>query len=313
MMLGRAPWARRTATASVVLYGQRSSSYSSSSEDLDGAAARIARARRVVAFTGAGLSAESGIPTYRAALEAQGRGLWDGFRGALALAFFGTKIGWLVAPSYAWALYVDRLLGPISRAEPNAAHAALADLDACLAAGVPVITQNVDGLCQRAGARDVIEVHGTVLTYRHAWTGASLGPAVGGTGSPGAFARPDVVFFGEALGAAYFRAEDVVEALGDGDVMIVVGCSCAVAPAGLLPYKSMLQGAHVIEVNLRKELATSFQRTIPSPDDAFGPAAALPVGRPVDLDGRQTFLRGSAASVLPALVAAVRAKTKDGS
>ena len=109
------------------------------------------------------------------------------------------------------------------------------------------------------------------------------------------------------------KVEDVVKALGDGDVMIVVGCPCAVAPAGLLPYKSMLQGAHVIEVNLRKELATSFQRTIPSPDDAFGPAAALPVGRPVDLDGRQTFLRGSAASVLPALVAVVRAKTKDGS
>ena len=103
------------------------------------ASERIRGARTVVAFTGAGVSAESGVPTYRDAL--QSRGLWDGLRGSIGLLVFGTPLGFLFRPDEAWRLYCERLLLPIARAHPNAGHVALAELGRALPNGLPIITQ----------------------------------------------------------------------------------------------------------------------------------------------------------------------------
>ena len=89
---------------------------------LEAAARRVSAAQRVVAFTGAGVSAESGIRTYRDAVA--GAGLWDGLAGQLGMLLFATPIGWLTLPTLAWRHYCERLLVPIHRAEPNAAHRA---------------------------------------------------------------------------------------------------------------------------------------------------------------------------------------------
>jgi len=162
---------------------------------LEEAAVLLSRARRVVAFTGAGISAESGIRTYRDSLE--GGGLWDGIRGQLGLLLFGTRLGFCCLPRMAWELYCERLLLPILRAEPNPGHAALAELRC------PVITQNVDGLHQRAGSTEVLELHGTCTSHRCAWTGraVALGPRVDPRSPPARFARPDVVLFFEGMPA----------------------------------------------------------------------------------------------------------------
>ena len=149
----------------------------------------------MVAFTGAGISAESGIRTYRDSLE--GGGLWDGIRGQLGLLLFGTRLGFCLLPRMAWECYCERLLQPILRAEPNPGHAALAELRC------PVITQNVDGLHQRAGSTEVLELHGTCTSHRCAWTGraVALGPRVDPRSPPARFARPDVVLFFEGAPA----------------------------------------------------------------------------------------------------------------
>ncbi|KAJ8611171.1 hypothetical protein CTAYLR_003550 [Chrysophaeum taylorii] len=237
---------------------------------------------RVVAFCGAGLSAESGIPTYRDAI-----GVWSS---SLGLLVFGTKLGWLFLPELSYRVYSNRLREPIERASPDAGHRALADLEALVGA-VPVITQNIDGLSQRAGSTEVLEIHGSALTERHARTGAP---------NPTTFRRPDVVLFGESMPGAFFDALDLVHSLDDRDVLIVVGTSCSVAPAATLPYVAMKRGARVIELNLRRELASEYQETIPS----FADDAALPVGPPIPVAHLQTFIPGRAATTLPQLYAA---------
>ena len=275
---------------------------------LEAAARRVSAAQRVVAFTGAGVSAESGIRTYRDAVA--GAGLWDGLAGQLGMLLFATPIGWLTLPTLAWRHYCERLLVPIHRAEPNAAHRALAELDALLGdrGGLPVITQNVDALHQRAGSRVVHELHGSVATHRHAWTGAPVALAPGAPPDPAAppcwFARPDVVLFFESLGPAFWRAATLVDELGPRDVLLVVGTSCAVAPAGTLPYAALSRGCAVFEVNPERCLLGD----VPL-DEGDG-------GRPVMTYGAhafdQTLLRGKAGEVLPALVARVRALRDTG-
>ena len=272
---------------------------------LDSAAARIAAARRVVAFTGAGVSAESGIRTYRDATA--GTGVWDGLVGQLGMLLFGTKIGFLFFPRTAWRLYADRLLGPIRAAEPNGGHVAIARLADEVEGGVPVVTQNIDGLHQRAGSTRVLELHGTCASHRHAWTGAPV--EVASVDSPPAlFTRPDVVLFFEGMPPAFWRAAALVDELGEGDVLLVVGTSCAVAPACTLPYAAMSNGAHVIEVNLERCLADD----VPiDPGDNGRPVMAY--GPYKDLARQQTLLRGAAAAVLPLLLERVReAKRRRG-
>lgn len=182
-------------------------------------AIRKLRPRRVVIFTGAGVSADSGIPTFRG-----NEGLWRNFR-AEDLA---TPRAFERDPVLVWQWYEMRR-DLIRNAKPNAAHLAIARLHDAV-----VITQNVDGLHKRAGSGDVVELHGNIFRARcvregtttlHEAPFASLPPHC----DCGALLRPDVVWFGEMLSeAAIARAS---AAMMDADLLVVVGTSGVVYPA----------------------------------------------------------------------------------
>src|SRR5262249_39076668 len=146
-------------------------------------AVRRAAPRRVVAFTGAGVSADSGIPTFRGS-----GGLWRNFR-AEDLA---TPAAFARDPQLVWEGYEGRR-DLIRAAEPNAAHRAIARLDEAV-----VVTQNVDGLHARAGSRNVIELHGNIFRTR-CTRGGEVRHEQGRKCPCGALLRPDVVWFGEML------------------------------------------------------------------------------------------------------------------
>jgi NAD-dependent deacetylase len=271
------------------------------SEALSAAARQILSARRVVAFTGAGISAESGISTYRA-YASGGDGLWDGLRGALGLLLFGTRLGFLFLPATAWRLYCERLLLPISQASPNAGHVALA------AMADAVITQNVDGLHQEAGSSNtsVIELHGSVRSHRHTWTGEPIEVGIVDPRRPPArFTRPDVVLFFEPMPAAFWTAASLIAELGPQDVLLCVGTSGMVAPANSLPYAAMSNGCHVIEVNLERCLADEAPIT-PYTEGGEGTRPVMSLGKVSEFGALQTLLVGNAAEVLPALARRVQ-------
>jgi len=183
------------------------------------AAIRALRPQRVVAFTGAGVSAESGIPTFRGA-----GGLWRNFR-AEDLA---TPEAFARDPELVWEWYEWRR-GLVRNAEPNAAHRALARLDDAV-----VVTQNIDGLHARAGSRDVIELHGNLFRVRCVREETTRDAAAELEEIPprcdcGALLRPDVVWFGEMLpDEAVARA---TRAMREADLVLVIGTSGVVYPA----------------------------------------------------------------------------------
>jgi NAD-dependent deacetylase len=179
-------------------------------------AIRREKPQRVVVFTGAGVSAESGIPTFRGA-----GGLWRNFRAEdLATPEAFARDPQLVTEWYEWRR------GLIRAAEPNAAHHAIARLPDAL-----VVTQNVDGLHARAGSRDVVELHGNLFRQRPFERDPSL-------------LRPDVVWFGEMLPAA--ALERATQAIRSCDLLLVIGTSGVVYPAaGLVAYARRLS----IEIN----------------------------------------------------------------
>jgi len=166
------------------------------------AASIIRSANRMVVFTGAGMSADSGIATFRKG----GASLWSGIRGTLALAWFGVPLGWSVTPGWAWRAYLDEFYDPIARAGPHEGHRAIASLEKKFGNKLTVVTMNVDGFHTTAGSSNVAEVHGTVNRLRcksHGVVDLPLGsslemrkyrcPACNG------YIRPDVVLFGESL------------------------------------------------------------------------------------------------------------------
>lgn len=190
-------------------------------EALDAAVAAIRKQRpqSVAVFTGSGISADSGIPTFRG-----DEGLWRNYR-AEDLA---TPAAFARNPLLVWEWYEWRR-GIVRNAQPNAAHLALAQLKDAV-----VVTQNVDGLHKRAGSTDVIELHGNLLRARCVRDGGvSESPEPFGELPPkcgcGALLRPDVVWFGEMLPeAAFERASAAVRAA---DLLLVIGTSGIVYPA----------------------------------------------------------------------------------
>ncbi len=210
----------------------------------------LAHARRLVILTGAGISKESGIPTFR---EAQ-QGLWaqhDPQR-------LATLQGFLANPTLVWDWYQFRLR-LVEQAQPNAGHRAIAALEQRLP-DVEVITQNVDGLHGQAGSRRVLELHGNIRRFKCLRGHGNLTMAdLAGQASapplcphPGCKAkvRPDVVWFGENLD---YRVLQQAAADSEAcDVMLIVGTSGVVQPAASLPYQAWKSRARIIEVNPEK-------------------------------------------------------------
>lgn len=214
------------------------------------ARAWLREAGRVVVFTGAGVSAESGIATFRDALT----GLWARFD-PQALA---TEAGFRADPALVWRWYAERRAA-VAKARPHAGHAAIAAYEARGGRRVDVVTQNVDGLHRRAGSRNVLELHGDITRVKcleGCGTPESIDAAFDWRGDPrepppcprcGAPLRPDVVWFGEFLPEAVLA--EAQRAASACDAMLVVGTSALVHPAAELPMLARRGGARLIVVD----------------------------------------------------------------
>jgi NAD-dependent deacetylase len=218
---------------------------------LDAAAAILAGAHRVAVLTGAGISAESGVPTFRGA-----EGLWRTYR-AESLA---TPEAFGRDPALVWEWY-DWRRGLIAPVEPNPGHTVLAGWQD-LFESLDIITQNVDGLHGRAGSRSVVELHGSIWKVRCTREGtveerrATPLPRIPPVcPSCGGLLRPHVVWFGEALDPAVLdRAISLTAACR---AMLVIGTSAVVQPAASLPLTAARAGAKVIEINVEPTPLTS--------------------------------------------------------
>ncbi|HME82468.1 MAG TPA: NAD-dependent deacylase [Candidatus Eremiobacteraceae bacterium] len=227
-----------------------------------GVAARLRLAARAAALSGAGMSVESGLPTFRSGTRA----LWRD-RDPMSLA---TPEAFARDPALVWEWYRERLRAH-SAAAPNPGHLALAQLEHRIPSFC-VITQNVDGLHLRAGSKDVIELHGDVRTSRCASCARSVDTPLEGPVPPhcecGGLLRPNVVWFGEALPpGAYERAR---EAAANAEVFIVAGTSAIVYPAAGLVDVARENGAFVVEVNPDETPATArCDVSVRAPSGAF--------------------------------------------
>jgi NAD-dependent deacetylase len=235
----------------------------------------LAGARKLTVLTGAGMSAESGVPTFR---DAQ-TGLWSRFD-PMQLA---SPEGFHANPALVWRWYAERR-ERVAQARPNAGHLALAQ-----AAGrfdsLSIVTQNVDGLHQRAGSRDVIELHGNIVRTRCSNDCGTMIERLSALppGEPprcpncAGWLRPDVVWFGEMLDPAGLLAAEA--ACTSCDVLLVVGTSGLVYPAAGLPLRARRANVAVVLVN----------------------------PQPTGLDSlADVVVSGTAAEVLPALLSQAR-------
>jgi NAD-dependent deacetylase len=196
----------------------------------------------MVVLTGSGISAESGVPTFR---EAQ-TGLWERFDPPeLATPEAFERDPGLVWDWYAWRRSL------VAQAAPNLGHLALAEMQD-LGQKFTLVTQNVDGLHQRAGSRGVIELHGNILRTRCSVEGVDVEEYEEGESPPvcpfcGAPLRPDVVWFGEMLPSEALDAAS--EAARGTDLFLSVGTSSLVYPAAALPHEALESGATLVEIN----------------------------------------------------------------
>jgi NAD-dependent deacetylase len=212
----------------------------------------VQTAVRVAVLTGAGVSAESGVPTFRQAQT----GLWaqyDPHELATPAAFRRNPA--LVWEWYAWRREL------VSQAQPNPAHLALVEM-AHRVPAFTLITQNVDNLHQRAGSQDVIELHGNITRIRCAADGRIITPWQESDQLPprcpdcNHYLRPDVVWFGENLPrAALERARQETEQC---DLFFSIGTSALVQPAASLPLLAVENGAILVEVNPEETPLTHF-------------------------------------------------------
>ena len=243
-------------------------------EQLTVAARALRAAEHICIFTGAGVSAESGIPTFRDALT----GHWARF----SPEELASPQAFADDPARVWQWYAERR-ADVRRALPNPAHTALAAL-AARVSHCTVITQNVDDLHERAGTSAVLRLHGSLFHIRCSAGCAGRVPApddaagdvpAGGVegiprcGSCGALMRPDVVWFGEPLPMDAFEAAR--SAAIACDVFLSVGTSNMVEPAASLPWIAAAHGATVLVVNP----TMAGQRSGPSILPIEGPAGVM--------------------------------------
>jgi NAD-dependent deacetylase len=245
------------------------------------AAEIIGTSRHLVVLTGAGISKESSIPTFRE----KGTGIWAEYDPMVV----ASPEGFMRDPAASWRWH-SHLRELAAAAQPNPGHVALADLEVILPE-VVVITQNIDGLHDRAGSTDVLPIHGTLQrykcffdclgqpTYIDADDLDAVDPEAGTPLCPycGRWVRPDVVWFGEMLPAALIDRAMIEVRMAD--VLLVVGTSGVIQPAASLPYVARRSGTQVIDVNPQRNGITDV----------------------VDL-----WLKGPAGVVLPQVVDAIR-------
>ncbi len=200
-------------------------------------------ARHVAVLTGSGISAESGVPTFR---DAQ-TGLWAKYRPEE----LATPEAFRRNPRLVWEWYEWRR-GLVAKAAPNPGHLALAELERRVPR-LTLATQNVDGLHQQAGSRGVIELHGNIRRAKcfeenvvvEAWPTTSNAPPH--CPRCGGLLRPDVVWFGEALPRPALAA--AVEAAQTCDLFFAIGTSALVQPAASLPLEAIQRGVPTVEIN----------------------------------------------------------------
>ena len=236
------------------------------------AALELATARRVAVLTGAGVSAESGVSTFRAA-----EGLWENH----PIEQVASPQGFNRDPQLVWQFYNARR-ATVAKVTPNPAHHALVQIEKRFGDNFALITQNVDGLHQQAGSVNVMELHGSL--YRTRCTGCrriedrGLEPLgeMPECSRCGALLRPDIVWFGEELPQTIWQ--EAIVAAAQCDVMLVVGTSAVVHPAAsLIPMARRCDisdekstPAMVIEVNLDRTEASDFADI-----GLYGPAGEL--------------------------------------
>lgn len=204
---------------------------------------RFRNARRVLVLTGAGVSAESGVPTFRGGGNTA---VWKGM--PFDVISSAQMVEQDLAAVWEWFDYRRQLLSAL---KPNAAHLAIAAWQSRFA-DLKLVTQNIDGLHRLAGSRDVIELHGSIWRSRciacHERQEISRdGKRADACLSCGDSVRPDVVLFGEILPAGAFEA--AAEAAANCELCFVVGTSALVYPAAALPEIAREAGAFVCEVN----------------------------------------------------------------
>ncbi|HPG38973.1 MAG TPA: NAD-dependent deacylase [bacterium] len=218
---------------------------------------KLATAKRIGVLTGAGISAESGIPTFRGQ-----DGLWQ----QLKPEELASVDGFMKNPRLVWQWYEYRR-EIIQHVKPNTGHFILADMEKCY----PVFslsTQNVDGLHFRAGSKNVLELHGNILVNRCHTCNKYIADVHFQNGSTpprcdcGGLIRPGVVWFGETL------PEEVLERsftlACEADVYLSIGTSAQVYPAAMLPREAQQHGAYIIEINPeRTPLSTAVDEFIP--------------------------------------------------
>jgi NAD-dependent deacetylase len=223
----------------------------------------LAGYRNIVVLTGAGLSAESGISTFR-----DRDGIWAKYH----YREVATPEGFAANPALVHDFYNMRRRA-LADVKPNAAHFALAKLEREHAGSVTVVTQNIDALHEAASARHLIHMHGELMRalcasceQRHSWTGdLSVETRCPTCGKSGAM-RPDVVWFGEMP----YLMDRICEALHEADLFISVGTSGNVYPASGFVAAAGEAGAHTVELNLEpSEGASLFHEA------RYGPATQV--------------------------------------
>ena len=202
---------------------------------------RFADFQRILFFTGAGLSAESGIPTYRGK-----GGMWTEYN----YEDYACQRAFDRDPEKVWDFH-DKRRAAVAACEPNDGHRIIAEVQATRP-GTGVVTQNIDGLHQRAGATDVVELHGSLWRVRcdreHLVREDKSIPMSPRRCSCGAYFRPDIVWFEDSLREETLRrAQELLLAC---DLLVTVGTSAVVYPAAELPRIAMKNGATTVEINL---------------------------------------------------------------
>jgi NAD-dependent deacetylase len=207
--------------------------------------------RNIVILTGAGISAESGIATFRAS-----DGLWEEHR----VEDVATPEGFARDPALVQRFY-DARRARLKQVEPNPAHQALARLDREWPGELLIVTQNVDDLHERAGAKRLLHMHGELKSawclacdVRSPWEGdLGDGPACPSCGREGRL-RPDIVWFGEMP----YEMERIDRALMEADLFVSIGTSGAVYPAAGFVQTARYSGAHTLEMNLEPSQGSIF-------------------------------------------------------